>query len=97
MTERTEDLEWVATVRQSRIHAVSRVREAQESLMDLLHDIRSDDYASLTYLVALTDVHPCMGKVAGRRLLASLDLDPLVQVHDLTDDHISMLSQACKC
>jgi hypothetical protein len=97
MTERIEDLEWVATVRQARLNAVNRVGEAKESLSALLHDIRSDDYAALTYLVALTDVHPCLGKVAGRRLLASLNLDPLVRVIDMTDDNISMLSQACKC
>jgi hypothetical protein len=90
-----KDLAWIASVREARIAAVDRCARGGQSLSALLHDLRSDSLASLTFVVAITDVHGCLGKVAGRRLIASLSLDPLVRVAELTDDNIKQLSVCC--
>ncbi len=37
-------------------------------------------------MVKILDVHPRLGKVAGRRLLADIGVAPLARIADLTDD-----------
>ncbi len=95
MNAATDDLTWVTAVRNARVAATSRMQGSHESLSVLLREFRADPLARWTYLVALTDVHHCLGKVAGRRLIASLSLDPLVRVGDLSDDNINALSKCC--
>jgi hypothetical protein len=90
-----QDLAWIASVRHARVRAVDRVSRGEESFSVLLHALKSDPLASLTFVVALTDVHGCLGKVAGRRLIASLSLDPLVRVGELTDENIHQLTACC--
>lgn len=43
------------------------------------------DDRSQTYVVKLLDVTPGLGKVAGRRLLASLGIDELMRVAELSE------------
>ena len=43
------------------------------------------------YVVKLLDVSPRLGKVAGRRLMADLGIEPLSRVRDLTDPQRSAL------
>lgn len=94
MEQRTRDLEWVSRVRGARISAVAQVASG-EPFRHVLRQLRVDQFGGRTYVVALTDVHSCLGKVAGRRLMASIGLEPLVRVDELTDDHIEALSQCC--
>ncbi len=95
MEATTDDLEWVTSVRNARIAATERVQNSNGKLSVLLRECRNDPLARWTYLVALTDVHSCLGKVAGRRLIASLSLDPLIRVSELSDDNISDISKCC--
>ena len=95
MEAATDDLEWVTSVRNARIIATDRVRNSNEKLSVVLRECRNDPLARWTYLVALTDVHSCLGKVEGRRLIASLSLDPLIRVSELSDDNISDISKCC--
>lgn len=95
MEQRTRDLEWVSTVRMARMQAVSLVQSGQDSFHDLLTQFRADSYLGRAYVVALTDVHGCLGKVAGRRLMATIGIEPLARVADLTDDQITALSECC--
>ena len=95
MNVAADDLEWVTAVRNARVVAVSRVQQGDEDFGALLREFRNDSLARYAYLVALTDVHSCLGKVAGRRLIASLSLEPLIRVSELTDNNIDALSQCC--
>jgi|688.fasta_scaffold526832_2 hypothetical protein len=95
MEAATDDLEWVTSVRNARIIATDRVRNSNEKLSVVLRECRNDPLARWTYLVALTDVHSCLGKVEGRRLIASLSLQPLIRVSELSEDNINDLSKCC--
>lgn len=95
MNTAADDLTWVTAVRNARVTATNRMQHSHEPLSVVLRECRSDPLARWTYLVALTDVHRCLGKVAGRRLIASLSLDPLVRVGDLSDEDINALSKCC--
>lgn len=95
MNTAADDLTWVTAVRNARMAATNRMQSSREPLSVVLRECRIDPLAQWTYLVSLTDVHRCLGKVAGRRLIASLSLDPLVRVGDLSDDNIDALSKCC--
>lgn len=95
MNTAADDLAWVTAVRNARLAATNRMQNSQESLGVMLREYRVDPLVRWTYVVALTDVHHCLGKVAGRRVIASLSLDPLVRVGDLSDDNIDALSKYC--
>jgi hypothetical protein len=90
-----DDLAWVTAVRNARVAAVERVQRGDENFGDVLRELRNDPLACFTYLVALTDVHRCLGKVAGRRLIASLSLEPLIRVANISDENIVALSKCC--
>lgn len=49
------------------------------------------------YLVKVLDVHPCLGKVKGRRLMAGLGLAPRVRLGELTDGEVRSVASACRC
>lgn len=90
MESRTKDLETVSRLRSAR---VSAVQQANHSNLEVL----SSDCQSLeaqVYLVKLLDVYPGLGKVAGRRLMATLGLEPLVRVADLTSEQKCALRSA---
>jgi hypothetical protein len=96
MEQRDDDIAWVTSVRNWRVNSVRRVQLGDENFAEVLTDIRAHEFARLTYVVTLTDVHGCLGKVAGRRLMASMALDPLIRAIDLSDDDIVRLSQCCR-
>lgn len=82
MESRTRDLESVRALRSARIAAV---RQAASG--DVVRLLSSDDRATrAVYVVKILDVHPRLGKVAGRRLLADIGVAPLARIADLTDD-----------
>ncbi|MFM8826711.1 MAG: hypothetical protein ACKOFT_06500 [Actinomycetota bacterium] len=49
------------------------------------------------YLVKVLDVHPCLGKVAGRRLMAGLGLAPRVRIGEMTAGEVRSVVSACRC
>ena len=48
--------------------------------------------AAETYVVKVLDVVPGLGKVAGRRLLASLGIGQFVRIAELTSEQIAAIS-----
>ena len=82
MENRNRDLGTVRDLRSARIAAVN-----DSSSGDLAGVLGSSDrFTASVYVVKLLDVHPRLGKVAGRRLLAALGVAPLARVSDLTSD-----------
>ena len=49
------------------------------------------------YIVKVLDVHPCMGKVAGRRLLDELGIAHQTRLSDLTLFQVDDIGQHCRC
>jgi ribosomal protein S13 len=43
------------------------------------------------------DVHPCMGKVAGRRILDELGIAHQTHLSRLTAAQVAAISQRCRC
>lgn len=89
MESRARDLATVETLRRARIELVRRA--AVEPLASVLS---VDHPASQTWLVKVLDVVPGLGKVAGRRLMASLGLDQSVRIADLSEDDRSSILRA---
>ena len=50
-----------------------------------------------TYVVKVLDVHPCLGKVAGRRLLDELGIAHRTRLGELVPDNRVAIEQACGC
>ena len=48
-------------------------------------------------LVKVLDVHPCLGKVAGRRLMDELGIDQSVRVGELDSRAVAGIESACRC
>ena len=49
------------------------------------------------YVVKALDVHPCLGKVAGRRLLDELGVSHRTRLGDLTDSQSGAITHRCGC
>lgn len=49
------------------------------------------------YVVKVLDVHPCLGKVSGRRLLASLGVAASTRIEDLDGKERAEISAHCGC
>lgn len=49
------------------------------------------------YLVKVLDVHPCLGKVAGRRLMAGLGLAPRTRIGEMSPGDVRSVVSACRC
>jgi len=49
------------------------------------------------YVVKALDVHPCLGKVAGRRLLDELGIPHGTRLGDLTDSQAGAIIHRCRC
>jgi len=80
MSHRDRDLHRVSELREARERAVN---EASSGSIEMLLEIPADDDRSRTYVVKLLDVTQGVGKVAGRRLLASIGVDEACRVCDL--------------
>ena len=82
MESTNKDMEVVAQLRNARVAAVLESSKGNvASVLEAPHD----SYEAQVYVVKLLDVSPRLGKVAGRRLMAELGIDPLSRVHELTE------------
>lgn len=88
MESRTRDLETVSRLRSARQEAVA---QAARGDVATLVQSPSDSLFQQVYVVKLLDVHPRLGKVAGRRLLSELHVAPLARVCDLNPDQVKSL------
>ena len=91
MEPRAEAIAVIDHVRSVRRQSVDMA--ARGDIASLLHS--TDDAIGLVYVVKLLDVHPALGKVSGRRLLASLGLDHFARISDLSDNQIARILEAC--
>lgn len=91
--ERTVEVrELIDTLRSARVAAVEM---ASRGDIGNVFGRPSDDPSGFTYLVKLLDVHPSLGKVMGRRLMAQLGLDQFVRVSSLSDEDKKKILAAC--
>ena len=81
MESTNTDMELVAQLRASRVAAVL---ESSRGNVSSVLNVAPDSYEAQVYVVKLLDVSPRLGKVAGRRLMAELEIEPLSRVRDLT-------------
>ncbi len=88
MESRTTDLETVSRLRSARIAVVEQSRRGN---LDALFRLDADSLESQAYVVKLLDVHPRLGKVAGRRLMAEIGIAPLARIADLTPHQVASL------
>lgn len=91
METRADDLAIIAELRSSRREAVSL--SATEQLAQVLHTTSSSAMGQV-YVVKLLDVHPRLGKVAGRQLMADMKLSPFTRVSDLTPENVAHILRA---
>lgn len=49
------------------------------------------------YIVKVLDVHPCLGKVAGRRLLDELGIAHQTRLSALTSSQVDAIGRHCRC
>ena len=82
MESTNTDMEVVAQLRASRVAAV--LESSRGNVASVLNAL-PDSYEAQVYVVKLLDVSPRLGKVAGRRLMAEIGIEPLLRVRDLTD------------
>lgn len=80
MESTVRDFEMVKNLRNARIAAVQKAQSAH--LREVLES-SSDSLEAQVYVVKLLDVHPALGKVAGRRLLSVLHVAPFTRVGEL--------------
>jgi hypothetical protein len=83
MESTVSDFEMVKSLRDARVLAVAKANEGHLSEALSVH---TDSFEAQVYVVKLLDVHPALGKVAGRRLLADLGVVPFTRVGQLTDE-----------
>ena len=86
-----QDLETVSRLRSARIAVVAK---SQQGNLQALFSSDPQSLDAQTYVVKVLDVFPGLGKVAGRRLMAEIGIDPLARIADLTPHHIEMLRKA---
>lgn len=84
------------------IEAVHRVRSAIRSALDRsarepLADVLSSPECGPAYVVKILDVHPCMGKVAGRRALRETGIAERTRLSDLAAPAREQLIGMCRC
>jgi hypothetical protein len=91
MEPRAADLEIIETLRSARVKAVQSSSNGR--LAPVL--MSKDDAERFVYVVKLLDVHPALGKVAGRRLLDSLGLNHFSRIGDLSADNVQAMLSAC--
>jgi hypothetical protein len=83
MESTVSDFEMVKSLRNARVDAVVKAQKGQ--LAEVL-SVEIDSLEAQTYVVKLLDVHPALGKVAGRRLLADIGVVPFTRVGQLTNE-----------
>lgn len=91
MESTVSDFEMVKSLRNARIAAVEQARNGQ--VLQLLTE-SSDSLVAEVYVVKLLDVTSGLGKVAGRRLLSELGVDPFARLRQLTPAQKASIQQA---
>jgi hypothetical protein len=91
MESTVSDFEMVKSLRNARIAAVQKAQSGQ--ILQVLAD-PIDSLAAQVYVVKLLDVTPGLGKVAGRRLLAEIGVDPFARLCHLTGAQKASIQQA---
>ena len=86
------DLQRVARIRANRVLAVEHSSLAQ--LRTVFESCNKDKFSAV-YVVKLLDVHPELGKVAGRRLMEVLHIESFARVSDLSVEIRNVLLEAC--
>lgn len=86
MESTVSDFELVKSLRNARVVAVKKAHEGK--LAGVL-SVSDDSLEAHVYVVKLLDVHPALGKVSGRRLLADLGVVPFTRVGQLTSEQRS--------
>jgi hypothetical protein len=86
MESTVSDFEMVKSLRNARVAAV--VKAQQGHLSEVLA-VADDSLEAQVYVVKLLDVHPALGKVSGRRLLADLGVVAFTRVGQLTSSQRS--------
>jgi hypothetical protein len=86
MESTVSDFEMVKSLRNARVAAVEKAHEGH--LAEVL-SVGDDSLEAQIYVVKLLDVHPALGKVSGRRLLADLGVVPFTRVGQLTSSQRS--------
>ena len=86
-----QDLETVSRLRSARIAVVAK---SQQGNLQALFSSDPQSLDAQTYVVKVLDVFPGLGKVAGRRLMAEIGINPLARIADLTPHQIDMLRKA---
>jgi hypothetical protein len=86
MESTVSDFELVKSLRNARVVAVKKAHEGK--LAGVL-SVSDDSLEAQVYVVKLLDVHPALGKVSGRRLLADLGVVPFTRVGQLTSEQRS--------
>lgn len=84
---------------------IQTVREVRSSIDATLERSRREHLGSVlcgpdggpAWVVKTLDVHPCMGKVAGRRVLRELGIEERTRLADLTQAQREQLSGRCRC
>lgn len=75
-----------------------QIREATDaSAAAPIGDVLSRTDLAYPYIVKVLDVHPCMGKVAGRRLLDELRIDHRTRLSGLTHSQVDAIGRRCRC
>lgn len=93
MANRDEPREVVRTLREARRHAVDLAARGD---LDGIFRAPRDAPSSFTYVVKILDVHPALGKVKGRRLMAEIGLQQFARVSDLTENDRTRILAACE-
>jgi hypothetical protein len=81
MESTVSDFEMVKSLRNARVAAVEK---AQLGRLAEVLAVADDSFEAQVYVVKLLDVHPALGKVSGRRLLADLGVVAFTRVGQLT-------------
>jgi hypothetical protein len=90
MEERVRDLEMMSQVRAVRQAAIEDARSGR--LASVFSRASGDE--RFIYVVKLLDVHPQLGKVAGRKLLASLGISSFQCVGNLSPELMQKILHA---
>ncbi|MEY3745352.1 MAG: hypothetical protein RLZ48_1030 [Actinomycetota bacterium] len=91
MELQTRTLEVVSTWRQQITDATRAASEGH------IEGVLGRTDLSHPYIVKVMDVHPCMGKVAGRRILDELGIAHQTHLSRLTAAQVAAISQRCRC
>lgn len=85
MTRKVQDM-------RSQIDAALR-----ESRTQNLEKVLADPAHGWAWVVKVLDVHPCLGKVAGRRALREAGIDERMRLSSLSQSQRQQLSRVCRC